>query len=147
MDILGQGGGSNTERVMCTMLQMSPLTVNKMLHENGLEGWMIRKDEEPTPAKIAILNQLANGCPKFSTELRRRCSLVQMHLENFASQQPSLTEMIRVALGQFNNELFVRAIGTAAGTTDKLACVINFVARKLLHCILTWGPKLTTSRA
>ena len=106
-----------------------------------MEGWIIKKDEEPTLAKIAILNQLANGCTDFSTELRWRCSLLQVHLENSASQKPSLTEMIPVALGQFNNEVFVRSIDNAAKTTDKFARVINFVAQEIFGLYTYLGSK------
>ena len=94
MDILRQRGGFNIELVVCTMLQLSSLRINRMLYDNGLESWMMKRDEESTLAKTAILNQLANGCFDYSTELRRRCNLLQVHMENSDSKTPNPTEII-----------------------------------------------------
>ena len=49
--------------------------------------------------------------------------------------------MIRVALRQFNNELFVRSIDNAAETKDKFAQVINFVAQEIVGLYTYLGSK------
>ena len=49
--------------------------------------------------------------------------------------------MIRVALGQFNNKMFVRSIDNATDTTDKFAGVINYVAQEIVGLYTYLGSK------
>ena len=64
--IVGLGFGN--ERIVCSLLHMTPMAVNKLLHENGLREWVIRDHEEQTLAKLVILLQLSNGCRNYTAE-------------------------------------------------------------------------------
>ena len=66
---------------------------------------------------------------------------MQVHMDNSDSQKPSLTEMIRITLGQFNNEMFVKSIDSAVDTTDKFARVINYVAQEVVSLYSYLGSK------
>ena len=121
--------------MVCVILKMSPVRINRMLCDNGRDGCIIKMDEGSTLAKIAILNQLANGCVDYSTELRRRCVLLQVHMENSNLKEPNLTEIIRVALGQFTSEMFVKSISNAVETTDKFTRIVNHIAKEVVSLV------------
>ena len=95
------------ELIVCTILRQSPIDVNRILCDNGLDSWIIKSNEESTLAKIAILYQLANGCVKYTKEFRRMCRLLQAHVENSNLETPNLTKTIGVALGQFKDYVFM----------------------------------------
>ena len=65
LDQLRIAGHGINERVVCTLLYMPPMAVNKLLSDNGLKEWIIRESEEQTLAKLVILLQLAKGSKNF----------------------------------------------------------------------------------
>ena len=139
LEIVGTGGGY--EKIVCTLLHMTPNAVNKALYDNGLSTWCIKKDEEQTCPKLAILLQLSNGCTEYSPDMRRSCKILQNHLEHFPSDRPTLTEMIRIELGQFTRDLFIKTVDKTANTSDKFGRIVNAEAKEFVRLYLYLGSK------
>ena len=126
---------------MCTILRQSPMDVSRILCDNGLDSWTIKRDEESTLAKIAILYQLANGCVEYSTEFRRMCKLLEAHVDNLNLETPNLVKSIEVALKQFPDSMFTDAVNSAKDTPYKFARIVNHVAKEMVGLYSYLGPK------
>ena len=86
--------GPARELVVCTILRDSPMEINRILCDNGLDIWCIKKDKKSTLCKIAILYQLANGCVEYTREFGRMYRLLEAHVNKMNLETPNLVKSI-----------------------------------------------------
>ena len=90
LDIVNPGSGPDRELIVCRLLLETPLEVNRILRANDLEGWCIKREEDSTLGKIAILYQLTLGACEYTADFRRMCKLYEAH-----SSAPDLQTTLR----------------------------------------------------